>query len=158
MKGTNSPFKSHQTVGDYNRGQISAIERRLQSFLDRTDKQVDILMEDEGDYISIYKVVPLGEFDPTQEVRIYQLETIINPAPDGYDWVTYPVNLDRVMQALNLPAYSVPKSLIHGMGWVGGFVQRPIRFTEDGKPIFDETPESEEESIESLLTKEVVET
>ena len=153
----NSEYKSHQGLDEYNRGQIKTLERRLLSLLMRTDKEVRVAVQPEGDYVAVSPYGSLGGFDPTQEVVISERSLPSTP-PQGYDWVEYPVSLDRVLYRLDLPAFTLPNSLCgEQMGYVSGFVQKPVGF-EDGKPIFETCPQPEEESIESLLTKEVVET
>ncbi len=155
MLGMNSEYLSHQFVNEFNRGKIKSLESRLTSLLNRTEKEIHITLQEEGDYISILPLRREWDRDIFEEVIISRVSVPSSPRED-YVWVEYPVHLPRVLRLLNLPAYTLPKSLCgEGMGFVSGLVRKPVGF-EDGKPIFEKPPETEEkeESIESLLGKE----
>ena len=160
MLGVNSPYQSHKRIGGYNGGQIKSLSSRLQRLLMTTNKEVEIFQNQDGSAVLEVFPVDSGTLQDSTRSVILTSRKISDPGKrEGYDWVTYPIHLARILQELDLPAFSVPLSLCgEGMGYVGGWIMKVYGFTEDGKPIFEKPPEKEkEENIEVLLNKEEVE-
>lgn len=149
MLGVNSPYQSHKRIGGYNGGQIKSLSRRLQRLLMRTNKEVEIFQNQDGSAVLEVFPVDSGTLQDSTRSVILTSRKISDPGKrEGYDWVTYPVHLARVLQELDLPAYSVPSSLCgEGMGWVGGWIKKVYGFTEDGKPIFEKPEPSQVEEV-----------
>ena len=149
MLGMNSPYQSHKRINKYNGGQVKSLSRRLEMIVGRTDKEVEIHVNTDGSaVIELYHVDRGYLRDSTRSIILTSREISDPGHRPGYDWVTYPVHLARILQELDLPAFSVPLSLCgEGMGWVGGWVRKVYGFTEEGKPIFEKPEPSQVEEV-----------